>query len=153
MLHYIGAALYELSNASNEKAETQTKACGIGTQIQQVEFVFLLKTYRKIFEHCTPIIVTMQKTTLDAIQLTSMINDFKVVLANFNFDGDWEDTLLTDPELPTVRNRGDGEQWSKEMMDHRRAGGQLLQNAAKKLLQSLQSNSIGNLQTSQNSNG
>ena len=35
-----------------------------------------------------------------------MINDFKGVLANFNFDGVWEDTLLTDPELPTVRNRG-----------------------------------------------
>ena len=102
----IGAALYEFSNASNEKAETQTKARGIRTQMQQVEFVFLLKTYRKIFEHCTPIIVTMQKTTLDAIQLTSMINDFKGVLANFNFDGVWEDTLLTDPELPTVRNRG-----------------------------------------------
>ena len=47
----------------------------------------------------------------------------------------------------------DGEQWSKEMIDHKRAGGQFLQNSAKKLLQSLRSNSIGDLQTSQNSNG
>ena len=63
----IGAALYKYANDSNEKAETQSKARGIGTQMQQVEFVFLLKMYRKIFEHCTPIIVIMQKTTLDAI--------------------------------------------------------------------------------------
>ena len=35
-----------------------------------------------------------------------MINDFKGVLANFDFDGIWEDTLLADPEFPTVRNRG-----------------------------------------------
>ena len=102
----IGAALYEYANNSNEKAETQSKARGIGTQMQQVEFVFLLKTYRKIFEHCTPIMVMMQKTTLDAIHLTSMINDFKGILSNFDFDGIWEDTLLADPEFPTVRNRG-----------------------------------------------
>ncbi len=79
----IGTALYEYPNYSGEKAETQTKARGIGTQMQKVEFVFLLKTYRKLFEHCTPIMVTMQKTTLYAIRLSSMIEDFRRVLANF----------------------------------------------------------------------
>ena len=103
----IGAALYEYANDSNEKAETQSKARGIGTQMQHIEFVFLPKTYRKIFEHCTPIMVSMQeKTALDAVQLTSMINNFKRVLANFDFNIIWEDTLLADPDFPTVRNRG-----------------------------------------------
>ena len=51
----IGTVLYELSNVRNEKAETQTSARGLCIQMQQVQFVFLLKLYRKVFEHCTPI--------------------------------------------------------------------------------------------------
>ena len=87
----IGIALYEYPNYSGEK----------------VEFVFLLKTYRKLFEHCTPIMVTMQKTTIDAIQLSSMIKDFKRVLANFDFERIWDRTVASfDPEFPTVCNRG-----------------------------------------------
>ena len=100
-----GDALYKYANDSKEKAKTQDKARGIGTQMQQVQFVFLLKTYRKILEHCTPVMVTIQKPTLDAIYLTSMISDFKVVLASFDFDIIWQDTLLADPEFPTIHNR------------------------------------------------
>ena len=71
------AALYNYANESNEKAETQSRAHGMGTQLQKVKFVFLLNTSRKIFKNCTLIMVTMHKTTVDAIQLTLMINNLK----------------------------------------------------------------------------
>ena len=102
----IGTVLYELSNNRNEKAETQTSARGLGIQMQQVEFVFLLKLYRKIFEHCTPIMTVMQKPTLDAIQLSSMLEDFQRFLRSFNFVQVWEATLQADPDFPVIRARG-----------------------------------------------
>ena len=40
------------------------------------EFVFLLKIYGKIFAHSAPIITVMQNPTLDAVQLSSMLEDF-----------------------------------------------------------------------------
>eukprot|EP00794_Sanderia_malayensis_P010346 gene10346-11423_t len=62
--------------------------------------------YRKIFEHCTPIISTMQKSTLDAVMVASMLGDLKAVLTNFNFNQIWGDTLLADPAFPVIRKRG-----------------------------------------------
>ena len=73
--------------------------------MQHVEFVFLLKLYRKLFEHCTPVILAMQKTTLDPVQVKSMIEDLKRVMANVDLEKIWNDTLAMDPELPVVRAR------------------------------------------------
>ena len=123
----IGGVLFEISKSTNGKAETQTAARGLGIQIQQVEFLFLLKLYRKIFEHCTPIMTMMQKLTLDAVQSSSMLDDFKGVLESFDFMHVWEDTLQADPAFPVVRARGgwrgmerekDGseESWKDSMM-------------------------------------
>eukprot|EP00794_Sanderia_malayensis_P013445 gene13445-14827_t len=106
--HYetIGTVLYEIANNSSEKSETQNLACSLGMNIQKVEFLFLLKLCRKIFEHCTPIISTMQKSTLDAVMVASMLGDLKAVLGNFNFNQIWGDTLLADPAFPVIRERG-----------------------------------------------
>lgn len=71
----------------------------------------------------------LQKTTVDDIQLISMINNIKGVLANFGSDGIWEDTLLDDSEFPTVRNRegwrameqgndGSQERWKHSLTKH-----------------------------------
>ncbi len=74
--HYetIGTLLYELANSSTES--TDTKALALGMQLQTVVFVFLLKLYCKIFENCTPIINMLQKLTLDAISIKSMLEGF-----------------------------------------------------------------------------
>ena len=83
--HYetIGAVLYEISRDQNEKADTQSTARGLGIQMQQVEFVFLLKLYRKIFEQCTPIMTIMQKPTLDAVHLRGPLHEkFQPVLSS-----------------------------------------------------------------------
>ena len=102
----IGAVLYSIAEDPREKAETQATARGLCVQIQHVQFVFLLKFYRKLFEYCTPIITVMQKPTLDAVQLSSMLTDFQKILGDFRYDQIWEDTIKVDPEIPTVRNRG-----------------------------------------------
>ena len=102
----IGAVLYSIAQDEREKTETQATARGLCVQIQHVEFVFLLKFYRKLFEHRTPIITVMQKPTLDAVQLSSMLSDFQEILENFNYEQIWEDTIQVDPEIPAVRNRG-----------------------------------------------
>lgn len=106
--HYetIGTVLYELANSSTESTDTKASALALGMQLQTVEFVFLLKLYRKIFEYCTPIINMMQKLTLDAVSIKSMLEDFQLVLSNLGYDQIWEDTLEADPEMPVVRSRG-----------------------------------------------
>ena len=128
--HYetIGAVLYEISRDQNEKADTQSTARGLGIQMQQVEFVFLLKLYRKIFEQCTPIMTIMQKPMLDAVQLRSMIDDFQRLLNDFNLDRIWEDTIQADPAFPVMRERsgwrgiesgndGSQESWKDSLKD------------------------------------
>ena len=47
----------------------------------------------------------MQKPTLDAVQVTSMISDFDEQMRQLNYDEIWEDTILMDPEIPVVRAR------------------------------------------------
>ena len=101
----IGTVLYELANENKEKAETQSNARGLGIRIQEVEFVFLLKLYRKIFEYSTPIINTMQRPVLDAVMVKSMLDDFLAALAVFDYDQIWKDALLADPAMPAVRTR------------------------------------------------
>eukprot|EP00794_Sanderia_malayensis_P008392 gene8392-9293_t len=123
----IGTVLYELANTCGNSSETQTLARGLGMQIQTVEFVFLLKLYRKIFEHCTPITKMMQKITLDPVTITSMLEDFQLVLLDFGFDKIWADTLLADPEIPVIRarrgwrnmepeNKGTHESWKDSLV-------------------------------------
>ena len=89
----IGTALYEISMNSKEKAETQAMARGLDFSIQNVNFLCFLKLYRKIFEHCAPIIKMMQKPTLDAVLVRSMLNDFKRFLATLEFEQIWTETL------------------------------------------------------------
>lgn len=101
----IGAQFFEIMNDANEKSTTKATARGLGMQMQHVEFVFLLKFYRKLFDFCTPVMVAMQKPTLDPIQLKSMIEDFQRALANVNLDKIWDDTLTVDPELPQIREK------------------------------------------------
>ena len=101
----IGTALFEIANDSSQKTENQATARGLCKQIQQVEFVYLLKLYRKLFEHCTPIITVMQKPSFDALQLASMLEDFQRVLCTFDLNEIWEDALAMDPTLPVVRSR------------------------------------------------
>eukprot|EP00795_Rhopilema_esculentum_P016293 gene16293-biopygen5543 len=106
-IHYetIGAVLYEISRSRSEKADTQSTARGLCIQMQQVEFVFLLKLYRKIFEQCTPVMTIMQKPTLDAVQLRSMVDDFQRSLVSLNLDQVWEETIQADPDFPVMRER------------------------------------------------
>ena len=101
----IGTALYEISTNSTEKAETQAMARGLVLSIQNVSFLCLLKLYRKIFEHCVPIITMMQKPTLDAVQVHSMLDDFQRFLAALDFDQIWKETLEADPDFPIMRAR------------------------------------------------
>ncbi|XP_065054458.1 zinc finger MYM-type protein 1-like isoform X1 [Rhopilema esculentum] len=101
----IGAVLYEMANDKDDKTETQVTARGLCLQIQHIEFVFLLKIYRKIFAHCAPIITVMQNPTLDAVQLSSMLEDFQRFLLNLDCNHIWEDAMLLDPEMPAVRQR------------------------------------------------
>ncbi|XP_065068262.1 uncharacterized protein LOC135693660 [Rhopilema esculentum] len=105
--HYkaTGTAFYEISHDVKEKTGTQANARGFGTQMQDVEFVYFLKLYRKIFELSTPIVTLMQKPPLDPVQLRSMMNDFVNILSSFNFSQVWEDTLLADPNFSSVRAR------------------------------------------------
>ena len=72
----IGTAFYGISHDVKEKTETQGNARGLGTQMQDVEFVYFLKLQRKIFELSTQIVTVMQKPFLNPVQLWSMINDF-----------------------------------------------------------------------------
>ena len=94
-----------MSHDPGEKAETQATARGLGTSIQRVDFVYFLKLYRQIFNYCTPIITVMQKPSLDAVQLRSMMDDFQRALADFKYAQVWDDALLADPDFPTVRAR------------------------------------------------
>ena len=66
------------------------------------EFLRVLRS----FTRGTPIITVMQKPTLDAVQLSSMLSDFQEILEYFNYEQIWQDTMKGDPEIPTVRNRG-----------------------------------------------
>lgn len=90
----IGTVLYEIVNNASEKSDTQNLARSLGMKIQKVEFIFLLKLYRKIFEHCMQIISMMQKSMLDAVMVTSVLEDLKAILANFDFNQIWGDMLL-----------------------------------------------------------
>eukprot|EP00794_Sanderia_malayensis_P008315 gene8315-9201_t len=47
----------------------------------------------------------MQKITLDPVTITSMLEDFQLVLLDFGFDKKWADTLVADPEIPVIRAR------------------------------------------------
>lgn len=106
--HYeaIGNFLYGIVNDTNEKPETRATARGLGGHIQQVEFLYFLKLYRKLFEHCAPMITVMQRPTIDPIQLRSMLNDFQRTLNSFDYHQVWDDTKIGDPEFPAVRARG-----------------------------------------------
>ena len=118
----IGTALFEIANDSRLKMESKATARGLCLRIQQIEFVYLLKFYRKLFEHCMPIITVMQKPTFDAVQLASMIADFQRVLSTFNLSQIWDDALAMDPTLPVVRSR---EEWKSIAMAHQIPGGNL----------------------------
>ena len=48
----------------------------------------------------------MQKPTLDAIQLSSMLHGFKRFLESLDFAQVWEETLQADPAFPIIRARG-----------------------------------------------
>ena len=76
--HYeaIGNFLFAIANNTNEKPETRATARVLGIHIQQIEFLYFLKLYRKLFDYCAPIIAVMQRPTIDPIQLRSMLNDF-----------------------------------------------------------------------------
>ena len=102
----IGTVLYGISVDATEKTATQDTARGLIVSIQNVDFVCLLKLYRKIFEHCTPIITIMQKPTVDPIQVRSMLDDFLRYLAELDFERVWTDTLEADPNFPANRARG-----------------------------------------------
>ena len=101
----IGTVLFEIANDNSEKSETQITARGLCIQVQQVEFIFFLKFYRKLFEYFTPVTTMMQKTSIDAVQISSMLEDLKAMLTAFDFGKIWEDTLADDPVMPTVRVR------------------------------------------------
>ena len=101
----LGSSFYDMSRDANEKAETEATAQGLCVQMQHVEFVFFLKYYRQLFDLCSPIISMMQKPTLDAVQVTSMISDFDEQMRQLNYDEIWEDTILMAPEIPVVRAR------------------------------------------------
>ena len=101
----IGNVLYNIANDSNEKSETQATARGLGMQMQEVEFVYFLKLYRRIFDYCSPIITVMQNPTLDPVQLAEMLDDFQKTLRDFDFESIWKDTLLVDPDFPAVRTK------------------------------------------------
>ena len=101
----IGSVLYEMACDVTEKAEIRATARGLCLQIQRVEFVFLLKLYRKIFDFCAPVIKTMQKPTIDAVQLSSMLDDFKNSLQQLDYNQMLEDTMKIDPEMPSIRRR------------------------------------------------
>ena len=101
----LGSLFYAMSKDPKEKAETKATARGLCVQLQNVEFVFLLTFYRKLFDLCTPISLMMQKPTLDAVQVTSMLEDFDRALKRFDYQQIWEDTLDKDPEIPVVRVR------------------------------------------------
>ena len=90
---------------STEKAKTQAMTRGLVLSIQNVSFLCLLKLYMKIFEHCAPIITMMQKPTLDAVQVRSMLDDFQRFLAALDFDQIWKETLKADPDFPIMRAR------------------------------------------------
>ena len=105
MYEAIGAVLYEMASDKDDKTETQVTARGLCLQMQHIKFFFLLKLYRKIFVHCAPIITVMQNPTLDAVQLSLMLEDFQRFLLNLNADQIWEDALLLDPEMPAVRQQ------------------------------------------------
>eukprot|EP00794_Sanderia_malayensis_P008582 gene8582-9499_t len=98
----LGTVLYELANENSVNTDTQVSARGLCVQIQHIEFAFLLKFYRKIFAHCPPILTVMQNPTLDATQLLMMLEDFQAFLLNLDSNQVWEDTMILDPEIPSV---------------------------------------------------
>ena len=106
--HYeaICTVLDEISTNRTEKIDTQTTARGLVTNIQNVNFICLLKLYRIIFDHCTPIMKMMQKPSLDAVQLRTMLDDFLRFLSVLDFHQIWADTLEADPNFPMTRGRG-----------------------------------------------
>ena len=101
----IDITLHEIANDANEKMDMRTSSSDLCTRIQKVDIVFLLKLYRKQFEHCTPIITVMQQATIDAVQLQSMITDFKSFLSSINLCQIWEDAMDLDPYLPVIPTR------------------------------------------------
>ena len=98
----IGTALYEFSTDTTQKAENQANARHLCKQIQEIDFVFLLKLYRKLFDYCTPIIKLMQNPSFDAIQLASMLGNFQQVLQSYDSSQTWADALSMDPSLPHI---------------------------------------------------
>ena len=100
-----GTVLFEIANDRREKAETQSLSRGLRIQIQEIEFIFMLKLYRKLFEYCTPVISVMQRPALDPVIVKSMLNDFHTALNDFDFNQISEDSMQLDPIIPTVRAR------------------------------------------------
>ncbi len=67
--------------------------------------MYFLKLYKKVFEYRTLIITIMQKPTMNAVQLRSMLEDFHRVLNDFDFEQAWEDSFLANPAFPAVRTK------------------------------------------------
>ena len=105
MYEVIGTILYEMAFDDKEKLETQVTARGLCSNIQNIEFVFLLKLYRKIFSRCAPIMTLMQNPELDAVQLSMMLEDFQKFLSDLNIQEIWDAALQLDPVLPSIGER------------------------------------------------
>ena len=105
MYEVIGTILYKMAFDDKEKLETQVTARGLCSNIQNIEFVFLLKLYRKIFAHCAPIMTLMQNPELDAVQLSMMLEDFQKFLSDLNIQEIWDAALQLDPVLPSIGER------------------------------------------------
>jgi len=100
-------------------------ARGLVLSIHNINLLCLLKLYRKIFEHCAPIIKMMQKPTLDAVLVRSMLKDFQRFLATLGFEKIWTETLEADPNFPSHVLELDGGEQKVQIMDLRRVGSRL----------------------------
>ena len=101
----IGNALFFVANNTEENGKTRKKAKKLIPAIQEIQFIFLLKVYRKIFEHCLPIVLLTQKPTFDVVQLKSMLSDFLTVLNKFDLSQIWRESLSFNPVFPIIAER------------------------------------------------
>ena len=101
----IGNALFFVANNTEENGKTRKKAKKLIPAIQNIQFIFLLKVYRKIFEHCSPIVLLTQKPTFDVVQLKSMLSDFLTVINKFDLSQIWRESLSFNPVFPIIAER------------------------------------------------
>ena len=98
----IGNALFVVATNREENSKIREKARKLVSRIQGIEFIFLLKLYRRIFEHCSPIMKVMQRPSLDVVQLKSMLNDFLRTLERFDLNQIWSESMENDPVFPII---------------------------------------------------